>query len=168
MLEHIFLARIRYVTHIIINSDLGFIPNMIRDRLLELVHKHPFTQASLLSPPTTASNSFSTHPHFTTALHSALLVRVQDEDQPVLLADAFSIKVKEGEFAELWAKITSATSKAGSELPLGNVLTNETLRLLSLVADKTKEEVKSPAFSVISLVEPRHQRLPLVQRPALP
>jgi hypothetical protein len=26
MLEHIFLARIRYVTRIIINSDLGFIP----------------------------------------------------------------------------------------------------------------------------------------------
>jgi len=136
-------------------------------RLLELVHNYPFTHG--LSPPTTDFQLLP-YPQFTTAIYPALFVRVQYEvtsqeripkkkiNPSVLLADAFSTKVEEGEFVELWAKITSAASKTGSELPLGNVLANESLRLLSLVADKPKEGVKSPAFSVISLVEPRCQR----------
>jgi len=173
MLEHLFLARIRYVAHIIHQLWYSFptcrnesTDQRMPTRLLELVHKYPFTHG--LSPPTTDLQLLP-YPQFTTAIHPALFVRVQYEvtsqdripktkiNPSVLLADAFSTKVEEGEFVELWAKITSAASKTGSELPLGNVLANETLRLLSLVADKSKEGVKSPELSVMSLVEPRRQ-----------
>src|SRR6266545_2659024 len=129
-------------------------------RLLELVHKYPYTHG--LSSPTTDLQLLP-RPHLTATLHDALLVRVGYEvssqnlvptskiDPSVLIADALSTKV-EGEYAELWAKITAAASKSGTEAPLSNVFADETLRLLSLVAGKPKE-VKSPTFSLLSLVE---------------
>jgi len=139
-------------------------------RLLELVRNYLCTQG--LSPPTTDLQLLP-YPRFTTPLHSALFVRVQYEVASEghipktkvtpfnLLADVFSTKVEEGEFVELWAnelwaKITSAASKTGSE-PLSHVLANESLRLLSLVIDKSKEEVKLPTFNPVPLFEPRQQ-----------
>jgi hypothetical protein len=110
------------------------------------------------------------YPQFTTAFRPALFVRVQYEvpsqrhipktriNPSSFLADAFSTKVEEGEFVELWGKIINTASKTGTESPLGNVFANETLRLLSLFADKSKEEVKSPTFSLMSLAEPRQQQ----------
>jgi len=74
------------------------------------------------------------------------IFRVQNE---VAYQTVFSSQV-EGEFVELWAKITHAGSKIRSELPLGNVLANEGLRLMSLVANKSTDEAKLPTCSVLT------------------
>ena len=130
-------------------------------RLLELVRKYPYTHG--LSSPTTDLQLLP-RPQQTTTLHDALLVRVgyevSSENQlptsklnpSVLLADALSTKV-EGEYAELWAKITAAASKIGTEAPLTNVFADETIRFLSLVQGKPQEDGRSPTFSLLSLVE---------------
>ena len=130
-------------------------------RLLELVRKYPYTHG--LSSPTTDLQLLP-RPQQTTIVHDALLVRVGYEvssqnqvptskfNPSVLLGDALSTQV-EGEYAELWAKITAAAYKIGTEAPLAKVFADETLRLLSLVPGKPKEETRSPTFSLLSLVE---------------
>ena len=135
-------------------------------RLLDLVRKYPYTHG--LSSPTTDLQLIP-YPQFATALHPALFVRIQYEvtsqeripktkiNPSTLVADAFSTKVEEGEFIELWTKITNAASKIGTELPLGNVFAGESLRLLSLGADKP-QAVKSTTFNLVSMIKSSHQR----------
>jgi hypothetical protein len=127
-------------------------------RLLELVSKYPYNKG--LSSPTTDLPLLS-HPPFTTRLHDTLFVRIEIElphgkRKPssklhplLLLADAFSIKV-EGEYADLWTKITTA-SKNGDSSSLDNIFTDDTVRFLSFVQD---EPVKSPTFSLASPTSP--------------
>ena len=85
-------------------------------------------------------------------------------DPSVFLADALSTKVLEGECVGLWNKITRAASKTGTEAPLSSVFANETIQLLSLVADKCKDDVKSPTFSLVSLPDYRRS----LENPAPP
>ena len=129
-------------------------------RLLELVRKYPYTHG--LPSPSVDLRLFP-RPPSTTVLTDALYVRVEYEltsevgvsksktDPSAFLADALSAKVLEGECVGLWNKITREASKTGSEAPLSSVFTNETIQLLSLVADKCKDDVKSPTFSLVSL-----------------
>ncbi|KAJ3516879.1 hypothetical protein NLJ89_g858 [Agrocybe chaxingu] len=157
MLEHLFLSRIRDES-----TD-----QRMPIRLLELVRKYPYTQG--LSPPTTDLQLLP-RPRFTTSVHDALFVRIEIElasfrrkpksrIHPVdLLADAFSTKVEDGEYAEVWAKITAASKGGDHPSSLSNFFADETIRFLSLVPDKRKEkeEVKSPTFSLLpSSASPR-------------
>ena len=131
-------------------------------RLLELIHKYPYNQC--LSSPTT-DLSLLPRPPFTTRIHNALFVHIEIELpygkrkpssklHPLsLLTDAFSTKV-EGEYANLWIKITSA-SKNGDSSFLTNIFTDDTISLLSSVPDKPSgHEVKSPTFDLVSSVSP--------------
>jgi len=140
------------------NSDFVFILNIqgpvcqsTTTNLLELVHKHSFTD--------------SEHPYLSSIYHcSPLMSNTKTKSPqrsrsvcprrrltlPIFLA-AFATQVEEGEMCAS----DHQCCLRGSKLPLGNVLANKTLRLLTLVADRSKEGVKSPAFSVTSLVEPR-------------
>lgn len=135
-------------------------------RLLELVRKYPYTKG--LSSPTT-DLPLLPRPPFTTCSHDAFFVRIEIElpygkSKPssklhplLLLSDAFSTKVEEGEYADLWTKITSA-SKGGDSSSLSNIFTDDTIRFLSLVPDEPiGHEVRSPTFSVVSPVSP-HKR----------
>ena len=133
-------------------------------RLLELVAKYPYNQS--LSSPTT-DLPLLPHPPFTTRLHDALYVRIEIElpygkHKPssklhplLLLADAFSTKV-EGEYADFWAKIATASNN-GDSSSLCNVFTDDTVRFLSFVPDESIEhEVKSPTFSLASPASPHN------------
>ncbi|CAA7263951.1 unnamed protein product [Cyclocybe aegerita] len=159
MLEHLFLCRIRDES-----TD-----QRMPIRLLELVRKYPYTQG--LSPPTTDLQLLP-RPRFTTSIHDALFVRIEIElasfkrkpktkVHPVdLLADAFSTKVEEGEYAEVWAKVIAASKGGDHPSSLSNIFADETIRFLSLVPDKRKEkdEVKSPTFSLLpSSASPRQR-----------
>ena len=136
-------------------------------RLLELVRKYPYTKG--LSAPTT-DVSLLPRPPFTTRLHDAFFVRIETELpysrrkpssklHPLsLLADALSTKV-EGEYADLWAKITTA-SKDGDNPSFSNIFTDDTIRFLSLVPEEPiGREVRSPTFSLISPVSPHRGSL---------
>ncbi|KAF8809976.1 hypothetical protein BYT27DRAFT_7038537, partial [Phlegmacium glaucopus] len=104
MLEHLFLSRIRDES-----TD-----QRMPIRLLELVRKYPYTKG--LSSPTT-DLPLLPRPPFTTHSHDAFFVRIEIELpygkrkpnsklHPLsLLSDAFSTKVEEGEYTDLWAKI---------------------------------------------------------------
>ena len=129
-------------------------------RLLELVRKYPYTRGP--SSPTT-DLPLLPHPPFTTRLHDAFFVRIETElpygkrkpsskPHPLsLLSDALSTKV-EGEYTDLWAKITAA-SKDGDSPSLCNIFTDDTIRFLSLVpGEPTRREVKSPTFGLASPV----------------
>ena len=131
-------------------------------RLLELIHNYPYNQG--LPSPTT-DLSLLPRPPFTTRIHDALFVHIEIELpygkrkpssklHPLsLLTDAFSTKV-EGEYADLWVKITSA-SKNGDSSFLTNIFTDDTISLLSSVPDKPiGHEVKSPTFDLASSVSP--------------
>ncbi|KDR78009.1 hypothetical protein GALMADRAFT_138167 [Galerina marginata CBS 339.88] len=150
MLEHLFLARIRDES-----TD-----RRMPVRLLDLVRKYPYTHG--LSSPTTDLQLLPA-PRFTTQHHDALFVRIEIElpaerrkpkskIHPLnLLADAFSTKVDEGEFAELWGKITGASKDGSSPSPLSNIFADETIRFLSIVPESSvkKQEAKSPSFSLL-------------------
>ena len=139
-------------------------------RLLELIHKYPYNEG--LSSPTT-DLSLLPRPPFTTRLYDALFVRIEIELpygkrkpssklHPLsILADAFSTKV-EGEYADLWVKITTA-SKNGDDLFLPNIFTDDTISYLSLVPDESSgQEVKSPTFDLASSsVSPHKPSSPL-------
>ena len=127
-------------------------------RLLELIHKYPYNQG--LSSPTT-DLSLLPPPPFTTQLYDALFVRIEIELpygkrkpssklHPLsLLADAFSTKV-EGEFADLWLKITTA-SKNGDSSFLPNIFTDDTISYLSFIPNEPSgHEMKSPTFDLAS------------------
>jgi hypothetical protein len=133
-------------------------------RLLELIHKYPYNH-DLPSP--TTDLSLLPHPPFTTRLHDALFVRIEIELpygkrkpssklHPLsLLADAFSTKV-EGEYADLWAKITTASKDGDSSFPT-NIFTDDTVNFLSFVPDEPSgHEVKSPTFDLTSSVSPNN------------
>ncbi|KAF4623663.1 hypothetical protein D9613_002322 [Agrocybe pediades] len=158
MLEHLFLARIRDES-----AD-----HRMPVRLLELVRKYPYTQG--LSSPTTDLQLLPPS-RFATQHHDVLFVRIEVElpsgkrkpkskIHPLnLLADAFSTTV-EGEYAELWTKITAASKDGTSPSPLSNIFADETIRFLSIIPDKSKaQEAKSPAFSIASPSSPRRQSL---------
>ncbi|KAF9556204.1 hypothetical protein CPC08DRAFT_104563 [Agrocybe pediades] len=158
MLEHLFLARIRDES-----AD-----HRMPVRLLELVRKYPYTQG--LSSPTTDLQLLPPS-RFATQHHDALFVRIEVElpsgkrkpkskIHPLnLLADAFSTTV-EGEYAELWTKISAASKDGTSPSPLSNIFADETIRFLSIIPDKGKaQEAKSPAFSIASPSSPRRQSL---------
>ncbi|KAF8963282.1 hypothetical protein BDZ97DRAFT_1732200, partial [Flammula alnicola] len=151
MLEHLFLARIR--------DESG--DQRMPVRLLELVRQYPYTQG--LSSPTTDLQLLP-RPRFTTPLYDALFVRIEMEFpnerrkpkfkmHPLnLLADAFSTQVTEGEFAELWAKITAASKNGSNPSPLSNIFADETIRFLSIVPDEhasKRQAAKSPTFSLL-------------------
>ncbi|KAF8153759.1 hypothetical protein B0H34DRAFT_816919, partial [Crassisporium funariophilum] len=152
MLEHLFLSRIR-------RSREESTDQRMPTRLLELVRKYPYTKG--LSSPTTDLQLLP-RPRFTTPLYDAFFVRVEIElpsikRKPkykvhplVLLADAFSIKVEDGEFAELWEKITAASKNGSTPSPLSNIFADETIRFLSIVPEQqTGHEAKSPTFSLL-------------------
>ena len=175
MLEHLFLARIRYVQPLLIFNFFVQVSDLYRDestdqrmpiRLLELVRKYPYTQG--LSSPTTDLQLLP-RPRFTTSLYDALFVRI-DFEYPTetrkpklkihplnLIADAFSANIDTTEYAELWAKITAASKNASDRSPLSNIFSDETIRFLSLVSDSGKgkeKEAKSPTFSLLPLSVP--------------
>ncbi|KJA26534.1 hypothetical protein HYPSUDRAFT_84425 [Hypholoma sublateritium FD-334 SS-4] len=150
MLEHLFLARIRDE-----NTDLR-----MPVRLLELVRKYPYTKG--ISSPTTDLRLLP-RPRFSTPSYDALFVRIEIEFpkeglkpksrmHPLnLLADAFSAQVTEGEFAELWTKITAASRNGSNPSPLSNIFADETIRFLSIIPDERaakSQDVKSPTFSL--------------------
>ena len=126
-------------------------------RLLELIHKYPYNQG--LSSPTT-DLSLLPHPPFTTCLHNALFIRIEIELpygkrkpssklHPLsLLADAFSTQV-EGEYADLWTKITTASKNGDSSLAT-NIFTDDTVNFLSFVPTEpsSRHEVKSATFDL--------------------
>ena len=127
-------------------------------RLLELIHKYPYSQRL---PSPTSDLSLLPRPQFTTRLYDALFVRIEIELpygkrkpnsklHPLsLLADAFSTEV-EGEYAGLWAKITTA-SKQGDISFLTNIFTDDTISYLSFVQDGSSgQEAKSPTFDLAS------------------
>ena len=128
-------------------------------RLLELVRKYPYTQG--LSSPTTDLQLLP-RPRLTTPLHDALFVRVDVEitswkrrptakTHPLtLVADAFSITIEEGEYAELWKKIITASKSGSNPSPLSDVFADETIRFLSLVPHSKGHDTKSPTFSIAS------------------
>ena len=128
------------------------------NRLLELIHKYPYNQG--LPSPTT-DLSLLPHPPFTTRLYDALFVRIEIELpygkrkpssklHPLsLLSDAFSTKV-EGEYADLWSKIATASKNGDSSL-LTNIFTDDTITYLSFVPDESSgHEVKTPTFDLAS------------------
>jgi hypothetical protein len=130
-------------------------------RLLELVRKYPYTQG--LSSPTTDLQLLP-RPRFSTPTYEALFVRIEIEFPKAslkpkskmhplnLLADAFSTQVTEGEFAELWAKITAASKNGSSPSPLSNIFADETIRFLSIIPDARagkSQEAKSPTFTLL-------------------
>ena len=134
-------------------------------RLLELVHAYPYAKG--LSPPIT-DLPLLPRPPFTTRLYDALFVRIETElpygkRKPsskmhplILLADAFSTKVVEGEYADLWAKISTA-SKDGDSSSLSNIFTDDTIRILSLVPEEPiPREVRSPTFNLASPTSPHN------------
>lgn len=129
-------------------------------RLLELVRKYPYTQG--ISSPTTDLRLLP-RPRFSTPSYDALFVRIEIEFpkeglrpksriHPLnLLADAFSTQVMEGEFAELWTKITAASRNGSNPSPLSNIFADETIRFLSIIPDERtvkSQDVKSPTFSL--------------------
>ena len=136
-------------------------------RLLELIRNYPYNQG--LSSPTT-DLTLLPHPPFTTRVHDALFVRIEIElpygkRQPnsklhplSLLTNAFSTKV-EGEYADLWAKITTA-SKNGDSSFLINIFADDTISFLSSVPD-AGHEVKSPTFDLASSASPDSPHKPL-------
>ncbi|KAF9484794.1 hypothetical protein BDN70DRAFT_824947 [Pholiota conissans] len=151
MLEHIFLARIRDES----------VDQRMPVRLLELVRTYPYTRG--LSSPAT-DLPLLPRPRFTTPVFDALFVRIEIEFPKAslkpkskmhplnLLADAFSTQVAEGEFAELWAKITAASKDGSNPSPLSNIFADETIRFLSIIPDgraAKSQDAKSPTFTLL-------------------
>ncbi|TEB20968.1 hypothetical protein FA13DRAFT_1800496 [Coprinellus micaceus] len=150
-LEHIFFTRIRDEA----------VEKRLPTRLVDLVRKYPFYRDN--ASPTTDLRLLP-RSKLSTPIYDALLVRVETEVptdslrpksriHPVrVLAEALSSKAEEGELSSLWTKITEVSKGEGSGTPLSRILSDDTIRLLSLLPeDDGFNDEKSPTYSLLPL-----------------
>lgn len=178
ILEHIFLAQIRYVHPACLIFLVECTTNrdeMTRKkmplRLSELVASYPYTRAS------TIEEGLLPRPRLSSRRYDALHVRVETQlpdfttprpkQHPLrIIADAIKAEVisQSGQYQDMWDAIkreatttdgeASAESASGNSPTLSRVFADETIRLLSLVPAESSSSVPT-----IRLTDPASNRL---------
>ena len=163
MLEHLFLARLRWV-YLFIYFLATVLTSIYRDeavnhrmpvRLMELVNKYPYGSPA-------SDDDLLPRPRFSTRQYDAVLVRVETQlttqrkpkhSANKLISDAFEAEIvaQEQECKELWDQIKNKRDNYVGESPTSDgpdfsrVFADETIRFLSLLPD---EEPGSPTCSL--------------------
>jgi Domain of unknown function (DUF1708) len=194
ILEHLFLARIRFVSNVFgfhntsdgntYSNDAHRLPR----RLTELVEHYPYDYGV-----DTPKDDLLPRPRFSTRQYDALFVQVDTEytgsvkpkSHPLrLIADALRAQpTSEPAIAEddrLWdaikkASFTSDASEGASDtvpaepIPIfSNVFSDETIRLFSLIpVDVPDKDKSAPTFALRSPISPKSRSFSLPETPIL-
>ena len=194
VLEHLFLARIRFVPNVFSlhnTSDGNTYSNdahRLPRRLTELVEHYPYDYGV-----DTPKDDLLPRPRFSTRQYDALFVQVDTEytgavkpkSHPLrLIADALRAQhTSESAIAEddrLWdaikkASFTSDASEGASDtvpaepIPIfSNVFSDETIRLFSLIpVDMPDKDKSAPTFALRSPISPKSRSFTLPETPIL-
>jgi len=194
ILEHLFLARIRFVPNVFSfhnTSDGNTYSNdahRLPRRLTELVEQYPYDYGV-----DTPKDDLLPRPRFSTRQYDALFVQVDTEytgsvkpkSHPLrLIADALRAQpTSEPAIAEdgrLWdaikkASFTSDASEGASDtvpaepIPIfSNVFSDETIRLFSLIpVDVPDKDKSAPTFALRSPISPKSRSFSLPETPTL-